>query len=146
VIEKSNEILNSLDELEGLTTSVEIGMHNTANELNMLANNQFIENRVYGDDDDDMDHTMNSSDTSNTNNDDNDTTNINNNPEDIMKRKKEALQVGLKALSLFHEIDSIAGSRDDLDLHEASRKSLSVILQHLEGKFKSVSVTILVIC
>jgi len=50
------------------------------------------------------------------------------------------------AIIFIDEIDSIAGSRDDLNLHEASRKSLSVILQHLEGKFKSVSVTILVIC
>ena len=52
---QSKELATRVNELRFHVVDAEVRLHNTFNEFNMLADNQFIENRVYEDDDDDDD-------------------------------------------------------------------------------------------
>ena len=52
---KSKDLATRVNELRFHVVDAEVRLHNTFNEFNMLADNQFIENRVYEDDDADSD-------------------------------------------------------------------------------------------
>ena len=51
----ANDLVSRLNELEFHMTDSEVKLHNTMNEFIMLADNQFVENRVYEDDEADED-------------------------------------------------------------------------------------------
>merc|ERR1711871_751575 len=66
---------------------------------------------------------------------------------DSEKKLGEILELANKidggAIIFIDEIDAVAGSRDNSSMHEATRRMLSVILQHLEG-FEGRSKSILI--